>query len=89
MTTSELAYIATLRASPDGDVALERGEEALSPFGPVEVAWYPDRLRITALGAGPGSMMDTYLAGEAAQDVVVEIRLPSLDELAETLPGAD
>jgi hypothetical protein len=65
------------------------GDENASVYGPVEIAWYPDRVRVTAVGAGPASITRTYTSGEAAQDVVVEIRLPSLDELTETVPGAD
>lgn len=89
MTTGELTCVAVLRSNPDGEVELVAGDASESAFGPVEIAWFPDRVRITALGAGPGSVLDTYLAGEAAQDIVVEIRLPELDELAERLPGAD
>lgn len=89
MTTSELTCIATLRAAPGGEVELERGEADASVYGPVEIAWFEDRLRITAFGAGPRSMLGTYLAGDANQDVVLEVRLPALGELTETLPGAD
>lgn len=93
MTTHELdrigACIARLRATPSGDVDRALGDDAASVYGPVEIAWYRDRLKITALGAGPASITSVYSDGEAAQDVVVEIRLPSLDELPETVPGAD
>lgn len=93
MTTQELerpgACIARLRSTPEGDIDLVPGAEGVSVYGPVEIAWYRDRLKVTALGAGPASITRVYTAGEAAQDVVVEIRLPSLEELTETLPGAD
>jgi hypothetical protein len=46
-------------------------------------------VRITALNVGPASITETYLDGDASRDVVFEIRLPSLDELIETVPGAD
>jgi hypothetical protein len=96
MTTSELetrpssaTYAARARVTPAGDAELSPGDVDASAFGPVEIAWYRDRLRITACGAGPGSITESSLGGEAAQDVIVEIRLPSLEELTETVPGAD
>jgi len=93
MTTLELdtseTCIARVRSTPAGEIELVPGEESASAYGPVEIAWFPDRVRVTALGAGPASITRTYSSGEAAQDLVVEIRLPSLDELTETVPGAD
>lgn len=93
MTTQELerteTLVARLRSTPSGEVDLVPGDENASVYGPVEIAWYPDRLEVTAVGAGPASITRVFAAGEAAQDVVVEIRLPSLDELTETVPGAD
>jgi hypothetical protein len=93
MTTHELerigACVARLRSTPAGDVDLAPGDESASVYGPVEIAWYRDRLKITAFGAGPASITNVYSDGEAAQDVVLEIRLPRLDELPETIPGAD
>lgn len=81
--------IARVRSTPAGEVELVPGDADASVYGPVEIAWYADRLLVTALGAGPGSIAEVRCGGEAAQDVVVEIRLPSLDELPETMPGAD
>lgn len=81
--------VARVRAAPSGEIELVPGDESASVYGPVEIAWYPDRLRVTALGAGQASITDVYAGGEAAQDVVLEIRLPRLDELTETVPGAD
>jgi hypothetical protein len=81
--------VARVRSTPAGDIDLEPGDEEAAAYGPVEVAWYPDRLTITALNVGPASITEMYLEGEASQDVVFEIRLPSLDELIETVPGAD
>ena len=95
MTTFELekpttgTCVARARSTPAGEIELEPGDDDASAYGPVEIAWYPDRVEITAVGAGPASITRTYSSGEAAQDVVVEIRLPGLDELTETVPGAD
>lgn len=93
MTTRELerneTCVARVRTTPSGEVELVAGDENGSVYGPVEIAWYPDRVRVTAVGAGPASITKAYVSGEAAQDVVVEIRLPGLDELTETVPGAD
>lgn len=74
--------------TPAGELELEPGGGDDSVYGPVEIAWYPDRLTITALGAGRGSLLDEHLSGQG-QDIVVEIRTPALDELAEIVPGAD
>lgn len=93
MTTLELdkgeTCIARVRSTPAGEIELVPGDESASAYGPVEIAWYADRIRVTALGAGPASITRTYSSGDAAQDLVVEIRLPRLDELVETVPGAD
>lgn len=93
MSTLELdrseTCVARVRSTPAGEIELEAGDEGASAYGPVEIAWYPDRVKVTALGAGPASIAEAYSSGEAAQDLVVEIRLPSLDELTETVPGAD
>jgi hypothetical protein len=93
MTTLELdtgeTCVARVRSTPAGEIELVPGDETASAYGPVEIAWYPDRVKVTAVGAGPASITKAYVSGEAAQDVVVEIRLPSLDELTETVPGAD
>ena len=78
--TAQLAR-RTITLAPDG------ADE--SAFGPVEVEWYPDRLRITALGAGQASITDAYLSGDASQDISFEIRLPGEDEGTEIVPGAD
>jgi hypothetical protein len=96
MTTLELQArrpsapcVAKVRATPAGVTELVPADADASAYGPVEIAWYADRLVITAVHAGPASITETHPGGEAAQDVVVEIRLPSLDELTETVPGAD
>lgn len=82
MTTSELQQpSAKVRVAPAED-------EGASAYGPVEIAWYPDRLEITALGAGRASISEGQ-AGDQGGDVVVEIRPPALDDLPETVPGAD
>jgi hypothetical protein len=81
--------VARVRSTPAGEIELVPGDAAASAYGPVEIAWYPDRVRVTVLGAGQASIAEVSRCGEAAQDVAVEIRLPSLDELSETVPGAD
>ncbi len=81
-------FVAKLRATPTGDDERVDGDADSSVYGPVEIVWYPDRLRITALGAGSASRIETCLGG-CGQDVVFELRLPSLDELASRVPGAD
>jgi hypothetical protein len=91
MTTRELeraGHLAKVTAMPSGEAEHEPGEVGSSAYGPVEIVWYPDRLRITALGAGQNSMTETYL-GEHGDDLVVEIRLPTLEELVDLVPGAD
>jgi hypothetical protein len=94
MTTLELegnlsttTYAAKVRATPAGEVELLPGDGA-SPHGPVEIAWYADRLEITALGAGRATITEGS-SSSSGDDVVVEIRPPCLDELTETVPGAD
>ncbi len=77
MAMQELTHVMTVT---------EPGEESASVYGPVEIVWYPDRLKITALGAGPASITEWYFDGN---DIVVELRPPSLDELPERVPGAD
>jgi hypothetical protein len=91
MTTYEVEatpFVAKLRATPAGEGELVSGDADSSVYGPVEIVWYPDRLTITAVGAGAASLIDTCLCG-CGQDVVFELRLPGLDELANRLPGAD
>ena len=82
------ACIATIRSTPAGEITLVPGDEDASVYGPVEISWYPDRVKITALGAGPASITESYLSDEG-QDVIIEIRLPRLDEHVEMVPGAD
>lgn len=86
---ADAGCVARVLATPAGDVELEPSDEGTAAYGPVELAWYPDRLLITAFHVGPASITETYLNGDHAQDLVFEIRLPSLDELVETVPGAD
>ena len=87
-TLSNATYTAKVRVTQTGEIERESGDVDASAYGPVEVAWYPDRLKITALGAGRGSMLDEYLSG-TGEDVIIEIRLPSLDDLIDVMPGAD
>ncbi len=49
MTTT---YTTKVRATPGGEITLTAAETVASAYGPVEIAWYPDRLEITAFGAG-------------------------------------
>jgi hypothetical protein len=79
---------AKVRATPAGEIKLVPGDADASAYGPVEIAWYPDHLEITALGAGRATVTEGFTSG-IGKDVVVEIRPPTLDELTETVPGAD
>jgi hypothetical protein len=85
---SNATCIAKASVTPAGEITLVQGDVDASAYGPVEIAWYPDRLEITALGAGSFSITEGSLSGNG-QDVIVEIRPPSLDALMETVPGAD
>ncbi|MGZ4308025.1 MAG: hypothetical protein ACXVRV_00585 [Gaiellaceae bacterium] len=78
---------AKVRATPAGDVKLVSGGGETG-YGPVEIAWYPDHLEITAVGTGPATITEGRLSPDG-QNVVVEIRMPALDELVEGVPGAD
>jgi hypothetical protein len=73
--------------SPAGEVRLEPGDGA-SVYGRVELAWFPDRLEVRAIGAGRVSIAEQH-AFDDDQDVVVQLRPPGLDELPELVPGAD
>jgi hypothetical protein len=77
-----------MRATPAGYIKLVPGDADASAYGPVDIAWYPDRLEITALGAGRATVTEGFMSG-IGEDIVVEIRPPTLDELTETVPGAD
>jgi len=81
-------YTAKVGVTPEGEITLVPGDVEASVYWPVEIAWYPDRLKITALGAGRASVTEGYTGGHG-QDVVVEIRPPSIDDVPETVPGAD
>jgi hypothetical protein len=85
---SNATYVAKVRSTPAGEIKLVPGDVGASVYGPVEIAWYPDRLKITALGAGPASITEAHLSSEG-HDVIIEIRPPNLDELVEVVPGAD
>jgi hypothetical protein len=95
MTTRELqrnpstsACTAKVRVTAAGETMLVARRPGASAYGPVEIAWYPDRLEITALGAGRAAITEEH-PGRGGDDFVVEIRPPGLDELTETVPGAD
>ena len=77
--------IARATVVPDGEVVLEPAGEP-PPWGTVDVEWYADRVTVTVRGVGRACLTEEYGSGE---DVVLEVRIPALDELAETLPGAD
>lgn len=88
MTTTELmTCTARLRATPGGEITLTASEPGTTAYGPVEIAWYPDRLEITALGAGRALITKGF--ERRSRDVIVELRPPDLAALAETVPGAD
>jgi len=94
MTTRELerdlrkaTCTAKLRATPDGNVEVRPSDPGGTAYGPVEISWYPDRLEITAVGAGRALIAKGYV--RSTGDVIVEIRPPGLEALTETVPGAD
>ena len=78
-------YTTKVRATPGGEITVTATEEDASAYGPVEIAWYPDRLEITALGAGRASITPL---GEG-QNMVVQLRPQHIDLLEEAVPGAD
>jgi hypothetical protein len=86
---SSATCTAKVRVTPTGEIKLVPGDVDASAYGPVEIAWHPDRLEITALGAGSVSITEGSLSGNGQDVIVVEIRPPSLDTLMETVPGAD
>jgi hypothetical protein len=51
---------AKLRATPTGRVEIVPGDGDVSAYGPVEIAWYPDHLEITALGAGRATVTEGF-----------------------------
>lgn len=69
-------YIAKAVVNPTGDVQMTSPEtelgEMMSHFEQVEVAWYPDRVKITLKGGTPASITQAYLTGKD-QDVIIEI----------------
>ena len=92
MTTPELEQdpskaTTKLRVTPEGDLRVTSSETGGTAYGPVEIAWYPDRLEITAVAAGRALITKGYLRRRG--DVIVEIRPPGLEALTETVPGAD
>ena len=72
---SNATYIAKVRSTPDGEIKLVPGDPEDSVYGEIEIDWYPDRLKITAPGAGPASITQAYLSGKG-QDVIIEIGPP-------------
>ena len=78
---------AKVRATPAGEVKLVPGNSDTA-YGPVEIGWYDDHLKITAIGAGRAMITQGHLSADG-HDVVVEIRVPRLAELDEAVPGAD
>ena len=79
-------YTAKVRATPRGEIEVLDGGVEAPAYGPVEIAWYQDRLEIRAVGAGSAAVVEEHPGG---RDIVVEIRPPDLDELTAGLPGAD
>lgn len=82
MTTT---YTTKVRATPTGEITVTATDEGASAYGPVEIAWYPDRLEITALGAGRASITPL----DQGQNMVVQLRPQHLDQFADAVPGAD
>jgi hypothetical protein len=79
---------ARVTATPAGEVKLVSGNGDAA-YGPVEIAWYADRLEITAVGAGRATITEGRLRAAGHDDVVLELRTPELAELEEVVPGAD
>ena len=80
-------YTAKVRATPQGAVELEPGDDGATVYGTVEIAWYADHLEVTALGAGLADV--TAARTTENEDVVLELRPPNVDELPDEVPGAD
>jgi hypothetical protein len=83
MTTRELqrdppdaTFIARVRATPAGEISLTTIDTGAAAYGPVEIAWYSDRLQITACDAGRALITKGHLKGEG-KDLIVEIRPPA------------
>lgn len=66
-------------------VTIHPGRGDGSVYGPVEIAWHSDCLRITALGAWRAAVSEEYAGG----GIAVEIRPPAPDEQPDEVPGAD
>ena len=81
MTTMETEAATAIEVAPPA--------AARSVYGPVEIEWYPDRLRITIPGAGLIAVREPYACRGDGAAAVLEIAPPGLDELTETVPGAD
>jgi hypothetical protein len=61
--------------APAGSVRMHpipAGEE--HDFGPVELAWYDNTIKLTLLGAGPAKIVQSYLKGDG-RDVIIEIEV--------------
>jgi hypothetical protein len=76
-----------LRATPAGEVLVTSNRAGATTYGAVEIAWYPDRLELRALGSGRALVRKGYL--HSTGDLIVEVRPPSLAAVHETVPGAD
>ena len=83
-----MTYTAKVRATPAGEVEVHGGPADGSVYDVVEIAWYPDRLEVTAVGAGRVEIVAGRLDSDD-EDVVVELRPPPLEQLDEVVPGAD
>jgi hypothetical protein len=86
---TESRCTARARVTPAGSIQLLDGCSEDACYGPIDLAWFPDRLEITVVAAGSVRIVEAPDAEEGRQDVVIEIRPPSLDALLETVPGAD
>ncbi len=83
-----MTYTAKVRATPAGEVEVHGGPLDGSVYDAVEIAWYPDHLEVTALGAGRVEITAGRMDDED-EDVIVELRPPPLEQLDESVPGAD
>ncbi len=80
---------ARARVTPGGSIQVLGGSYVDTCCGAVDLAWFPDRLEITVVGAGSVKVTEARDDETGREDVVVEVRPPCLEALRETMPGAD
>lgn len=70
---SNAGYVAKIKATPHGEIKLVPGHTPDSQYGEVEVAWYPDGLKLTIPHMAPACITQAYLSG-SGRDIIVEIK---------------